>query len=63
MDEETVRRSIFMLNEDMVAPFAEEHPELIDDTVREMAALFGTEPKELLGRVLVFDVPYRGKGA
>lgn len=56
-----LRRGLFMLDEDAVNRFAEEHPELINDTVREMAELFGVEPKELLGRLLVFDVPYNRK--
>lgn len=52
-----VRRSMYMLDEGMVKRFAEEHSDLIDDTVVEMASLFGVEPEYLLGRVLVFDVP------
>ena len=56
-----LKRGIFMLDEDSVNRFAEEHPELVDDTVREMAALFGAEPEKLLGRNLVFDIPYRGE--
>ena len=49
--------SEYMLDDEMATEFAGRHPELIDDTVAEMAALFGVEPEHLLGRMLVFDVP------
>ncbi len=52
-----IELSEFMIDEDMAARFREAHPNLVDDTVVEMAELFGVEPAALLGNVLVFEVP------
>lgn len=51
--------SEYMLDDEMAAEFAERHLELLDETVVEMASLFGVEPERLLGRTLVFDVPVK----
>lgn len=52
-----IEPSGLMLNDAMADKFAAEHPELVDDFVREMGLLFGVPPEKLLGRVLVFEVP------
>lgn len=52
-----IKRSMYMLNDEMAERFAENHPELVDDTVMEMAVLFEVEANYLLGRDLIFNVP------
>ena len=52
-----IELSELMPDESMAERFRRAYPELVDDTAREMAELFSVEPRSLLGRVLVFDVP------
>ena len=52
-----IERSPFIPNEDTKRRFAKQHLGLIDDAFEETALLFGVDAKQLLGNVLLFDVP------